>query len=54
MTVSQILSILKDWSKGVLGIVASRLIEQSYKPTIVMTDSNEELLNWLSKVSLRI
>jgi len=28
----------------VLGIVASRLIEKSYKPTIVMTDSNEELL----------
>ena len=34
----------ENWSKGVLGIVASRLIEQSYKPTIVMTDSNEELL----------
>ena len=34
----------ENWSKGVLGIVASRLIEQSYKPTIVMTDSDEELL----------
>ncbi|MBT4237338.1 MAG: single-stranded-DNA-specific exonuclease RecJ, partial [Cryomorphaceae bacterium] len=32
------------WSKGVLGIVASRLIEGSYKPTIVMTDSDEQLL----------
>lgn len=26
-----------DWSKGVLGIVASRLVEQYYKPTIVFT-----------------
>jgi single-stranded-DNA-specific exonuclease len=34
----------ENWSQGVLGIVASRLIEQSYKPTIVMTDSDEELL----------
>jgi single-stranded-DNA-specific exonuclease len=34
----------KEWNKGVLGIVASRLIEKSYKPTIVMTDSDEELL----------
>ena len=34
----------ENWSKGVLGIVASRLIEKSYKPTIVMTDSDEELL----------
>ena len=25
----------KDWHKGVIGIVASRLIEQHYKPTIV-------------------
>ena len=33
-----------QWSKGVLGIVASRLIEGSYKPTIVMTDSDENLL----------
>ena len=34
----------EKWSKGVLGIVASRLIEQSYKPTIVMTNSDTELL----------
>ena len=34
----------EQWSKGVLGIVASRLIEGSYKPTIVMTDSDEHLL----------
>ncbi|MBL7811005.1 MAG: single-stranded-DNA-specific exonuclease RecJ [Bacteroidetes bacterium] len=27
----------KDWSKGVIGIVASRLVEQFYKPTIVFS-----------------
>ncbi len=30
----------KDWHKGVVGIVASRLIENHYKPTIVLTESN--------------
>lgn len=30
----------KDWSKGVIGIVASRIIEKYYKPTIVFTHSN--------------
>ncbi|HAG15854.1 MAG TPA: single-stranded-DNA-specific exonuclease RecJ [Bacteroidales bacterium] len=29
-----------DWSKGVIGIVASRIIEVYYKPTIVFTKSN--------------
>ena len=29
-----------DWHKGVIGIVASRLIEQHYKPTVVLTASN--------------
>jgi single-stranded-DNA-specific exonuclease len=29
-----------DWHKGVIGIVASRLIESYYKPTIVLTKSN--------------
>ena len=28
-----------EWHKGVVGIVASRLIEQHYKPTIVLTES---------------
>ncbi|MGC8803657.1 MAG: single-stranded-DNA-specific exonuclease RecJ [Bacteroidales bacterium] len=28
------------WHKGVIGIVASRLIESYYRPTIVFTDSN--------------
>lgn len=29
-----------NWHKGVIGIVASRLIESYYRPTIVFTDSN--------------
>jgi single-stranded-DNA-specific exonuclease len=29
----------QDWHKGVVGIVASRLIEQHYRPTIVLTES---------------
>lgn len=30
----------EGWSKGVVGIVASRLIEQYFKPTIVFAESN--------------
>lgn len=29
-----------DWHKGVIGIVASRLIEKYYKPTIILTETN--------------
>ncbi len=29
-----------DWNKGVIGIVASRLTETYYKPTLVFTDGN--------------
>ena len=29
-----------DWHKGVIGIVASRLIENYYRPTIVLTESH--------------
>lgn len=29
-----------EWHKGVVGIVASRVIEKHYKPTIVLTESN--------------
>ena len=29
-----------EWNKGVIGIVASRLIETFYKPTLVFTDGN--------------
>jgi single-stranded-DNA-specific exonuclease len=32
-----------DWHKGVVGIVASRMIEARYQPTIVLTDSNEKI-----------
>ncbi len=28
------------WSKGVIGIVASRLIETYYRPTVILTESN--------------
>lgn len=30
----------REWHKGVIGIVASRLIEKYYRPTIVLTESN--------------
>lgn len=30
----------KDWHKGVIGIVASRVIESYYRPTIILTKSN--------------
>ena len=33
----------ENWHKGVIGIVASRLIESYYKPTIVLTKSNGKL-----------
>lgn len=29
-----------DWHKGVIGIVASRLMEHYYKPTVILTKSN--------------
>lgn len=29
-----------DWHKGVIGIVASRLLDQFYKPTVILTQSN--------------
>lgn len=32
-----------EWHKGVIGIVASRLIENYYRPTIVFTESNNVL-----------
>ena len=32
-----------DWNKGVIGIVASRLIEKHYKPTVVFTRSGDVL-----------
>ena len=32
----------EDWHKGVIGIVASRCIEKYYKPTIILTHSQEK------------
>ena len=31
-----------DWHKGVIGIVASRCIEKYYKPTIILTESQQK------------
>ena len=31
-----------DWHKGVIGIVASKCIEHYYRPTIILTESNEK------------
>ena len=33
----------EDWHKGVIGIVASRLIESYYRPTLVFTKSGDKL-----------
>ena len=40
-----------DWHKGVIGIVASRLIEKHYRPTIVFTESNGVLAGSARSVS---
>lgn len=34
----------ENWHKGVVGIVASRVIEKHYKPTIILTDSDNEII----------
>ena len=33
-----------DWHKGVVGIVASRLLEKHYKPTIVLTKKDDKIV----------
>jgi single-stranded-DNA-specific exonuclease len=33
----------EDWHKGVIGIVASRIIEKHYRPTIIFTKSNGKI-----------
>lgn len=32
-----------EWSKGVVGIVASRMVEKFYKPTIILTQENGKI-----------
>ncbi|MFB6340313.1 single-stranded-DNA-specific exonuclease RecJ [Saccharicrinis sp. FJH2] len=32
-----------EWHKGIIGIVASRLIEKYYRPTIILTKSNNKI-----------
>lgn len=34
----------KVWHKGVVGIVASRLVERYYRPTVVLTESNGKVM----------
>ena len=34
----------KDWHRGVVGIVASRMIEQRYRPSIVLSEENGALI----------
>lgn len=39
-----------DWHKGVVGIVASRLIETHYRPTVVLTRSGEQYVGSVRSV----
>ncbi len=33
-----------DWHKGVIGIVASRVIEKYYRPTVILTKSKDDII----------
>lgn len=33
----------QDWHKGVIGIVAARCVEKFYRPTVILTESNDML-----------
>lgn len=32
-----------SWHKGVIGIVAARCIEKYYRPTVILTESNDKI-----------
>ena len=40
----------EDWHKGVVGIVASRMIENYYRPTVVLTQSGENYVGSVRSV----
>lgn len=40
-----------DWHKGVIGIVASRVIEHHYRPTIILTENDGKLVGSARSVS---
>ena len=42
---SSIVVYSSNWNKGVIGIVASRLVDKFYKPTVVFTDSSNGMLS---------
>jgi len=42
---SSIVVYSSNWNKGVIGIVASRLVDKFYKPTAVFTDSSNGMLS---------
>lgn len=42
-TASSTVLFKNTWSKGVIGIVASRCIEKYYRPTIILTESNNKI-----------
>ncbi len=33
----------EDWHKGVIGIVASRCVDKYYRPTVILTESNDQV-----------
>ena len=39
-----------SWNKGVIGIVASRLVDKFYKPSLVFCESQKERFNRFSSL----
>ncbi len=40
----------QDWHKGIIGIVASKLVDHYYKPTIVLTKSEDLIVGSVRSV----